>query len=559
MLTHLSLKDFVIVPQLSLEIEPGLTVLTGETGAGKSILIDALGLVLGDRADVGVIREGAKSTDISAIFEVSEKIHDYLKNEALVDDEVDLIERTVIVRRTIDRSGRSRAWINGINVTAGQLRSLGEQLLDIHGQHAHQSLLKLSGQLNLLDEYGAYREELNEVKERFNQWKTAASQLEQAKLNAQKLSEEAERLAWVYEELSAVAPKKDEWEELNNEHRRLANAHDILEELDIAAEELSQVDGSAIDILSKHASALESLATVDEHLGAIAAQLNESLAIAEDAVRELERYRDRTDLDESRFDEVDARVSLYFNTARKFHVLPEALYEKLAETEKKLKTLQEGSDLEALQQAERNAWQIYKTAAAHLSQLRRHAARDLSQKVTEAMQSLSMKGGSFEVILKETDPSASGLEHCEFLVAGHTGVTPKPLTKVASGGELSRISLAIAVITSSATPVDTLIFDEVDSGISGAVADVVGKLLKTLSLTRQVLCVTHLPQVAVYGKSHLHISKSEENATTVSRVNVLAETERVQELARMLGGEHVTEKALENARELIQIAQHYKN
>ena len=300
MLTHLSLKDFVIVPQLSLEIEPGLTVLTGETGAGKSILIDALGLVLGDRADIGVIREGAKSTDISAIFEVSEKIHDYLKNEALVDDEADLIERTVIVRRTIDRSGRSRAWINGINVTAGQLRSLGERLLDIHGQHAHQSLLKLSGQLNLLDEYGAYREELNNVKETFTRWKTAASQLEQAKLNAQKLSEEAERLAWVYEELSAVAPKKDEWEELNNEHRRLANAHDILEELDIAAEELSQVDGSAIDILSKHASALESLATVDEHLGAIAAQLNESLAIAEDAVRELERYRDRTDLDESR-------------------------------------------------------------------------------------------------------------------------------------------------------------------------------------------------------------------------------------------------------------------
>ena len=409
MLTHLSLKDFVIVPQLSLEIEPGLTVLTGETGAGKSILIDALGLVLGDRADIGVIREGAKSTDISAIFEVSEKIHDYLKNEALVDDEADLIERTVIVRRTIDRSGRSRAWINGINVTAGQLRSLGERLLDIHGQHAHQSLLKLSGQLNLLDEYGAYREELNNVKETFTRWKTAASQLEQAKLNAQKLSEEAERLAWVYEELSAVAPKKDEWEELNNEHRRLANAHDILEELDIAAEELSQVDGSAIDILSKHASALESLATVDEHLGAIAAQLNESLAIAEDAVRELERYRDRTDLDESRFDEVDARVSLYFNTARKFHVLPEALYEKLAETEKKLKTLQEGSDLEALQHEERNAWQIYKTAATRLSQLRRHAARDLGQKVTEAMQSLSMKGGSFEVILKETDPSASGL------------------------------------------------------------------------------------------------------------------------------------------------------
>ncbi len=555
MLTHLSLKDFVIVPQLSLEIEPGLTVLTGETGAGKSILIDALGLVLGDRADTGVIREGAKSTDISAIFEVSEKINDYLKGEALVADDADLIEETVIVRRTIDRSGRSRAWINGISVTAAQLRNLGEQLLDIHGQHAHQSLLKLSGQLSLLDEYGAYRKELCDVKETFNEWKAAATQLEQAKLNAKKLADEAERLAWVYEELSEVAPKENEWEELNNEHRRLANAHDILEELDTAAEELSQADASAIDILSKHASALESLATVDDRLGQIAAQLNESLAIAEDAVRELERYRDRTDLDESRFEEVDARVSLYFNAARKFHVLPETLYEKLAETEKKLKALQENADLEALQKAERDAWQIYKTAAMRLSQLRRQTAKDLSQKVTDAMQSLAMKGGSFEVILKDTEPSALGLEHCEFLVAGHTGVTPRALTKVASGGELSRISLAIAVITSSATPVDTLIFDEVDSGISGAVADVVGKLLKTLSLKRQVLCVTHLPQVAAYGKNHLHVSKAEENATTVSHVNALTENGRIQELARMLGGEHVTEKALENAKELLQIAQ----
>ncbi|HIU83861.1 MAG TPA: DNA repair protein RecN [Candidatus Aphodousia gallistercoris] len=556
MLTHLSLKNFVIVRELSLDIRNGLTVLTGETGAGKSILIDALQFILGARADTGVIREGAEQTDLQAIFDISEAIADMLRNQALLNED-DLLDKSVIVRRIIDRNGRSRAWINGVNVTVGQLKALGEMLLDIHGQHAHQSLLKPSGQLDLLDAFGAYREDLQGVRQAYSDWQQAKKALESAKANAQKLADEAERLAWVNEELESIAPQKDEWEALNAEHKRLASAHDILDELQSAANDLSEADHAAVDLLAEHAEKLAGLAESDPRLGEIAGQLSEAQAIAEDAVRELERYRDRTDLDESRFEEVDARVSLFFNAARKFHVLPEALYEKWVQIKEKLKTLEQGLDVKELELAVQHTYRTFEQKARMLSQKRQAAARTLSAKVTDAMQSLSMKGGRFEVTLLPCEASNIGLERCEFFVAGHTGVAVRPLSKVASGGELSRISLAIAVITATATPVDTLIFDEVDSGISGAVADVVGRLLKTLSSERQVLCVTHLPQVAAYGKNHLHVSKAETAGTTQSRVTELTEAERIRELARMLGGHSVTDKALENAKEMLLTAQAY--
>ena len=278
----------------------------------------------------------------------------------------------------------------------------------------------------------------------------------------------------------------------------------------------------------------------------------------EDAVRELERYSDRTDLDENRFEEVDARVSLYFNAARKFHTLPETLYEKFEETTQKLNALQQNLDFEQLEKEEKVAHDAYRSAAKALSKKRHQAAKALSEKVTDAMQMLSMSGGKFEASLIQSDPSATGLERCEFLVAGHTGVAPRPLSKVASGGELSRISLAISVITSKETPVDTLIFDEVDAGIGGAVADVVGKLLKKLSFERQVMCVTHLPQVASYGQTHLKVQKSDEGGETVSRLTQLTDAERVEELARMLAGADVTAKARANANELLENAAAYQ-
>ena len=552
MLTHLSLKDFVIVRELNLDVQSGLTVLTGETGAGKSILIDALEMILGARTDVGVIREGAQATDLTAIFEVNNDVARYLADAALAAD--DLLDRSVIIRRMIDQNGRSRAWVNGIPVTLTQVRALGEQLLDVHGQHAHQSLLKPASQLALLDTYGHYPEELSAVRENYHAWKKASDALQEAKNNAQKLADEAERLSWVHEELSAIDPKEGEWETINAEHKRLANAHDIIEGLRDAIETLDAGDRSVVSALGREAAHIDHLSQYDERLAGYAQQLYEAQAVAEDALRELERYLDRTDLDESRFEEIDERVSLYFNAARKFHVLPETLFEKYTETCDKLQSLEASLDLEALISAEKTAQSTYLKCACALTLKRQATAKDLSAKVTAAMQTLAMTGGAFEIALTPSSPTVHGVETCEFLVAGHTGVSARPLTKVASGGELSRISLAIAVITSTATPVDTLIFDEVDSGVGGAVAEVVGKLLQTLAADRQVLCVTHLPQVAVFGHHHMRVQKQQTENATESRLVALDADTRIEEIARMLGGQTITDTTKANAAEMLAMA-----
>ena len=552
MLTHLCLKDFVIVRELNLDVQSGLTVLTGETGAGKSILIDALEMILGARTDVGVIREGATCTDLTAIFEVSDETARYLAEAALAAD--DLLDRSVIIRRVIDKNARSRAWVNGIPVTLTQVRALGEKLLDVHGQHAHQSLLKSASQLVLLDTYGRYEQELIAVREAYHGWKKAADALADAKNNAQKLADEAERLSWVHEELSSIDPKEGEWETINAEHKRLANAHDIIDGLRDAIETLDAGDRSVVSALGREAAHIDHLSQYDERLSGFAQQLYEAQAVAEDALRELERYLDRTDLDEGRFEEIDNRVSLYFNAARKFHVLPETLYQKYTETCEKLQSLEASLDLDALVAEEKAAHSAYLSVARTLSAKRQATAKDLSAKVTAAMQTLAMTGGAFEISLTPSTPSAHGVETCEFLVAGHAGVSARPLTKVASGGELSRISLAIAVITSTATPVDTLIFDEVDSGVGGAVAEVVGKLLQTLAADRQVLCVTHLPQVAVFGHQHLRVQKHQTEGTTESRLVALEEDARIEEIARMLGGQTITDTTKANAAEMLAMA-----
>ena len=552
MLTHLSLKDFVIVRELNLDVQSGLTVLTGETGAGKSILIDALEMILGARTDVGVIREGAQATDLTAIFEVNNDVARYLADAALAAD--DLLDRSVIIRRMIDQNGRSRAWVNGIPVTLTQVRALGEQLLDVHGQHAHQSLLKPASQLALLDTFGHYPEELSAVRESSHAWKKASDALQEAKNNAQKLADEAERLSWVHEELSAIDPKEGEWETINAEHKRLANAHDIIDGLRDAIETLDAGDRSVVSALGREAAHIDHLSQYDERLAGYAQQLYEAQAVAEDALRELERYLDRTDLDESRFEEIDERVSLYFNAARKFHVLPETLFEKYTETCDKLQSLEASLDLEALIAAEKTAQSTYLKCARALTLKRQTTAKDLSAKVTAAMQTLAMTGGAFEIALTASSPTMHGVEPCEFLVAGHTGVSARPLTKVASGGELSRISLAIAVITSTATPVDTLIFDEVDSGVGGAVAEVVGKLLQTLAADRQVLCVTHLPQVAVFGHHHMRVQKQQTENATESRLVALDADARIEEIARMLGGQTITDTTKANAAEMLAMA-----
>ena len=546
MLTTLSLRDFVIVESLSLDVRRGFTVLTGETGAGKSILIDALQLILGGRADAGVVREGAERTNIVAEFSPNDRSSAWLvANELQTDDE------TLMIRRTVDAKGRSRAWVNGIAVTASQLRELGETLIDVHGQHAHQSLLKPVYQLKLLDDHAGTAAELASVREAFAVWQQAKRRLEDATANADAIAEKTERLTWMIEDLEGLSPKAGEWDSLSADHTRLAHGVAIAEGLGEALGTLTDSDESASSALSAVHSKLASLSRYDERLGDIAATLSTAIDLVDETGRDISRYLDRNDLDAERFEAVDRRVSLYFDLGRKFRCEPENLWQLLETSRAQLRSLTSAKDVEALKRTEAKALQAYRTEAARLTEARRKGARALAQAVTEEMQRLAMKGARLEIALVPGGPSASGDEHCEFLVAGHAGVQTRPLIKVASGGELARISLAIAVITAQATPVPTLIFDEVDSGIGGATAEVVGQLLKKLGESRQVLCVTHLPQVAACGDNHWQVEKTFNGEKTVSSLRVLEEAGRVEEVARMLAGISISANTRTVAQEMI--------
>ena len=530
MLTALSLRDFVIVESLSLDVRRGFTVLTGETGAGKSILIDALQLILGGRADAGVVREGAERTNIVAEFQPPESARKWLAaNELETGDDM------LMIRRTVDVKGRSRAWVNGVSVAASQLRELGATLIDVHGQHAHQSLLKPAYQLKLLDDHAGTFMELSAVREAFNVWQKARRALDDATANADAIAEKAERLAWMIEDLEALSPRGGEWESLNEDHRRLSHGVAIAEGLN---EVLGDGESASAMLSSAHAK-LSSLSRYDAKLASVAETLSTGMDLIEEAARDAARYLDRVDLDGERFAEVDRRVSHYYELARKFRTEPESLHELLEKSRSELKVLTGAKDVEALRKAEASARGSYDVAAASLSEARRHGALALGEAVTAQMQRLAMKGARLEIALVNQPPSASGSEHCEFLIAGHAGVQTRPLIKVASGGELARISLAIAVITA------------VDSGIGGATAEVVGQLLHRLGESRQVLCVTHLPQVAACGDNHWRVEKQFTGETTRSSLRVLTARERVEEVARMLAGISISDNTRAVAQEML--------
>ena len=549
MLTTLSLRDFVIVDSLSLDVRRGFTVLTGETGAGKSILIDALQLILGGRADAGVVREGCERTNIVAEFSVNDRTSAWLTaNELHLEDE------SLMIRRTVDQKGRSRAWVNGVSVTVSQLRELGETLIDVHGQHAHQSLLKPLYQLKLLDDHAGTEKELTAVRQAYVEWQKARKLLDDATANADALAEKAERLAWMIEDLEVLSPKKDEWETLNADHSRLAHGVAITDGLGQTLEALTDGDETASSTLSAAHGKLISLSRYDEKLADIASTLATAIDLVEEAGRDISRYLDRCDLDAERFEKVDRRVSQYFELSRKFRTEPELLWALLENSKRELQRLTGEKDVDALQKAERSARDEYDRVAGLLSEVRANGAKKLAEAVTEEMQRLAMKGARLEISLIPNPPSPNGAEHCEFLIAGHAGVQTRPLIKVASGGELARISLAIAVITAAETPVPTLIFDEVDSGIGGATAEVVGHLLHKLGESRQVLCVTHLPQVASCGDSHWRVEKMTVNERTLSTVKPLIGGDRVFEIARMIAGVEISKKTLDVAEELIQSA-----
>jgi len=547
MLLSLAVRDFVIVDELAIDFSPGFTVLTGETGAGKSILIDALQLALGERAEADVVREGAVRAEVSAEFRVGAQAAAWLADNALQGD-----GDTALLRRIVDAGGRSRAFINGTAATLGQLRVLGDLLLDVHGQHAHQSLLRPAAQLQLLDAHGRLTKQAQAVAAAHSTWRQAVKALDAAQAMAGAALAEQERLDWIVGELSPLEPRPGEWAEVEAEHRRLAHGASLLEGSRAAVELLADAEDSALARVDRAAEQLGRLSDYDVRLQPVVDVLAEARAQLDDAARTLNRYLDGADLDQARLAAVEARVAELHAAARKFRCAPEELAALLETSREKLAALAAASDLDALRASESMARAEYDRIAGTLSSQRSKAGREMGREVTRAMQDLSMAGGRFEVELTPCEPSASGAERAEFLVAGHAGVSPKPLAKVASGGELARISLAIAVIAATATPVATLIFDEVDAGIGGAVAETVGRLLKQLGADRQVLCVTHLPQVAARGDQHLLVSKiAASNGRPLCRIAQLERRARIEEVARMLGGVQITDTTRKHAREML--------
>ncbi len=547
MLRFLSIRDFVIVESLDLELASGFTVLTGETGAGKSILIDALNLVLGERGEAGVIREGARQAEISADFDVPQALADWLAQHELGSE-----EGSCILRRVIDANGRSRAFINGRSATLAQLREAGEFLVDIHGQHAHQSLGRPEAQRILLDSHAGLDGDAATVREAHGRYRKLKDALAAAEGDARRLEEERERVAWQVEELDRLAPGPGEWEEVQREHTRLAHAASLIEGVEAAIDALSESDSAALGTLSAVSARLESLADYDPALKAISDQLEPARIQVQEAARELAQYLRRAELDPQRLAETAARVEALHGAGRRFRVAPGNLAEEHVRLMARLEELKLAADVGALSAQMQAAQLAYTTAARKLSAARAKAAALLARQVTAAMQDLALTGGRFEIAFEALEEGGPyGLERIEFRVAGHAGVEPRALAKVASGGELSRIALAIQVIASRAARVPTLIFDEVDAGIGGAVAEIVGRQLKTLGRERQVLCVTHLAQVASQGENHWQVAKESAAGRTLSRVSPLARAGRVEEIARMLGGAEITATTRKAAREML--------
>lgn len=557
MLRHLSIRDFVIVAALDLEFDNGFSVFSGETGAGKSILIDALALTLGARADAGIVRTGETRADITAEFDAPPHIAQWLDEQALATPDG---EDSVMLRRVVDSGGRSRAFINGTPATLAQLRDVGERLVDIHGQHAHQLLMRPDAQRELFDTHAGLIEMAAGVTRTWRTARDARLAVQTAMSRDRELQLERERLAWQLAELDKLAPQPGEWEEVNAEHVRLSNSANLIEGVQGALAALSESDEAMISHLNSILSKLRDLAEVDPALGDALAALEPAAIQLQEAAYSLSHYAQRLDLDPQRLAQVEHRLDALHSAARKFRLHAESLPEEHAARRAQLAALDAASDLDVLRAAADKAHEAYLGEARQLSKARAKAAKTLGAAVTQGMQELSMAGGSFEVALVPLGNSANGepiggahgLEQIEFRVAGHAGVPLRPLAKIASGGELARISLALAVIASAASPTPTLIFDEVDTGIGGGVAEVVGRLLHQLGRARQVLCVTHLPQVAARGDHHFQVSKSGDgNGGTVSVVTPLDKPGRVEEVARMLGGLEITATTRRHAKEML--------
>ncbi|EDY85933.1 DNA repair protein RecN [gamma proteobacterium HTCC5015] len=555
MLTHLHIRDFAIIDSLDVNLESGLTSLTGETGAGKSILLDALGLVLGDRANSDSVRQGANKTNIIASFNISalpELQHWLEEHDLEADDEC-------LLRRVISADGRSKAYLNGQPTTLSVLKKVGEQLVNIHGQHEHQHLLKRSVQRRRLDDYGKLADSVTQVAARFYDWQSLKQQLDTRQSGEQDRAERLELLQFQLSELDALSLAEGEWQTLCEEQSRLAHADQLLRSSETALHQLydGEESPSASSVLSRHASQLEQLTELDNHLGPIAAGLRSAQIQLEEACSDLREYTTHIELDPERLVWLDQRMAQAHGLAKKHRVDVEQLHHHHAQLADELAQLSGGSDsIEALQEQMQNAWQQYLEAAQRLSKQRQQQAEALSHTISEAMQGLGMEGGQFHITVDfdADSPSPQGGDKVEFTVSANPGQPLKPLSKVASGGELSRISLALQMVTAECEPVPTLIFDEVDSGVGGGVAEVVGQQLRALGQHRQVLCVTHLPQVASQANHQLQVSKQKGSDETRTQLFELSSDQRVEEIARMLGGVEITDQSLRHAQEMLERA-----
>ncbi len=556
MLQHIRIRNFAIIDHLDLEFKQGLSALTGETGAGKSILLGALSLLLGDRADSDSVRSGSSKAEISAEFDISNMQHvqSWLKEKEL-DAELDCL-----IRRRLSSDGRSRAFINGTPVPVQDLRELGEMLVDIHGQHEHQSLMKPQMQRQLLDDYAGHKKLLTDIKRVYTDWHKTHSEYEQLSNDAKDRNDRIDLLRYQVQELDELSLTEDEYNHIKEEHKRLANADKLLEACQSALMALYDSDDNNIySLLSQQASSIEHISETDHQLSPANDMLNDAMVQVEETASLLRDYLDHLDMDPERFREIEERMTLIHDLSRKHRVEPERLPVIHQQLMQELNNLDHAD--ENLAQLKKQSEQLdaeYKKLAKELSKARQKTAGELNKKITDAMQTLGMTGGKFEIRVS-TNPSANytthGMDDIEFMVSANPGQPVKALAKVASGGELARISLAIQMITAQQGRIPTLIFDEVDSGVGGGIAEIVGRHLRTLGNSRQVFCVTHLPQVASQAHHHMQVKKQVANDQTVTSINQLNDKQRIEEISRMLGGVNITEQTRAHAEEMLSHAQ----